>query len=93
MPAILKVDEAKQMHDHAIEFERKLIATWLKNVLPEKELLVLKTGMYKSQLACKVYAQGNTRPTPVAADGCTVTCPWCGSRHQSDELCYECFPS
>lgn len=63
MPAILRTDEAKQMHDHAIEFERKLIAIWLKDVLPEKELLVLKTGMYKSQLACKVYAQGNTRPT------------------------------
>ncbi len=51
MTTIMKTTEAAEMTRHAIEFERKLIAEWLKLRITPHDLHLLKSGQYKQQLA------------------------------------------
>lgn len=90
----IATDEAKAMHKNAVQFERKLIAEWLLFSLPEKDRQAILSGEYKTQLANGQRCKARSGTTLHAPDNCTVvTCPFCSGRHNSDELCYECFPS
>lgn len=47
----MPIDDAKTITEHAIAFERKLIAEWLKRALPEDDLNAIRTGDYKAHLS------------------------------------------
>ena len=47
----IRTEEAKDIREHAIEFERKLIADWLRYHISEDILVLIRNGDYKNYFA------------------------------------------
>jgi hypothetical protein len=51
MGKTIRTEEAREIRKHAIEFERKLIADWLRHALPMDILALIHNGDYRNYFA------------------------------------------
>jgi len=51
MSKIIRTEEAKEMHKHAIDFERKLVADWLRYCVSEEIYKLIYSGDYRQYYA------------------------------------------
>ena len=51
MGKIIRTEEAREIRAQAIEFERKLIADWLRHALPMAILVLIHNGDYRQYFA------------------------------------------